>query len=135
MIAHGHMVRGLLIMVIAGAIGVGTWVSIGVWVRGIRPVSVAVWVGVVVPAIVSSLWLSLGFTLVQPVSVASITISRGGIAIRVWSIVVSVGPQAIGGAIRVGAWGVVAAVVSISLWLCIGTGNQSSKQQELHFVF
>jgi len=123
MIAHGHMVRSLLIMEIAGAIRVGTWVSVGVWVRGIRPVSVAVWVGVVVPAIVSSLWLSLGFTLVQPVSVASIAISRGGIAIRVWSIVVSVGPQAIGGAIggaiSVGAWGIVAVVVSISLWLSL----------------
>ena len=123
MIAHGHMVRSLLIMEIAGAIRVGTWVSIGVWVRGIRPVSIAVWVGVVVPAIVSSLWLSLGFTLVQPVSVASIAISRGGITIRVWSIVVSVGPQAIsgaiGGAIGVGAWGIVAVVVSISLWLSL----------------
>jgi len=56
---------------------------------------------------------------VEPVSVASITISRGGIAIRVWSIVVSIGPQAIGGAIGVGAWGVVAAVESISLWLSL----------------
>ena len=48
----------------------------------------------------------------QPLSIASVAINRSDVAIRIWSIVVSIRAQTI----RIGAWGIVAAAVSIDLW-------------------